>query len=151
MIGTYNPLPELLPKEVIERAKKFNPALLADGMKGLGIKNDGAMEAAMMPVNPDLYMVGTAMTVETDNGDNFPIHVATYSGKAGYVMVIDGKGYTGRAYFGDLIMGAAKAIGIEGMVCDGYTRDNEGCRAMKYPVFSNLYGGFPVYQRCDSL
>ena len=29
--------PPLLPDEVIERAKKLNPALLADGMKGLGI------------------------------------------------------------------------------------------------------------------
>ena len=37
--------PPLLPDEVIERAKKLNPALLADGMKGLGILKDGVMEA----------------------------------------------------------------------------------------------------------
>ena len=131
-------MPELLPADVIERAKKLNPALLCDGMKGMGVVMDGCMEAAIMPVNPDpdLYMVGTALTVETDKGDNFPIHVATYSAAPGYVMVIDGKGYTERPYFGDLIMGAAKAVGLEGMVIDGYCRDKAGCLELGFPVFS---------------
>lgn len=131
--------PELLPNEIIERVKKLNPALLADGMKGMGILHDGVMEAAIMPVNPDinLTMVGTAMTVETANGDNFPIHVASYSAPTdGYVMVIDGKGYPDRAYFGDLIMGSCKAVGYVGMVVDGYTRDRQGCIEMNFPVFS---------------
>lgn len=131
--------PKLLPKEVIERAKKLNPALLCDGMKGMGIPMDGCMEASIMPVNPDpsMIMVGTAVTVSTDNGDNFPIHVATYSApEAGYVMVIDGKAYEQRPYFGDLIMGAAKAVGYAGMVIDGYCRDRQGCIEMDFPVYS---------------
>ncbi len=133
-----NVFPELLPDEMIQRAKKLNPALLADGMKGLGILHDGVMEAAVMPVNPDTeLMVGTAVTVETANGDNFPIHVASYSAPAeGYVMVIDGKNYPDRAYFGDLIMGACKGVGYAGMVIDGYTRDRQGCIEMNFPVFS---------------
>ena len=134
-----NVFPEILPDEIIQRAKKLNPALLADGMKGLGILQDGAMEAAIMPVNPDpaLTMVGTAVTVETADGDNFPIHVASYSAPGeGYVMVIDGKNYPDRAYFGDLIMGACKAMGYTGMVIDGYTRDRQGCIEMEFPVFS---------------
>ncbi|MCD8361840.1 MAG: RraA family protein [Lachnospiraceae bacterium] len=133
---SYNPNPELLPADVIERAKKLNAALLSDGMKALGIKGCGSMDAAMMPVNPSLTMVGTAVTVKTDNGDNFPIHVATYQGGPGYVMVVDGNKNTERAYFGDLIMGAAKAIGYEGIVMDGYTRDTTGCIAMGFPVYS---------------
>ena len=133
----YNPMPDPLPDEVIARAKKLNPALLCDGMKGMGIPMDGAMEAAMLPVNPNApLMVGTAMTVETDNGDNFPIHVATYSAKQGYVMVVDGKGYQERPYFGDLIVHAAKAVGLAGIVVDGYTRDREGVTELNFPVFS---------------
>lgn len=131
--------PELIPQELIERAKKLNPALLCDGMKGLGIPMDGCMEASIMPVNPDpsMMMVGTAVTVETDGGDNFPIHVATYSApKEGYVMVIDGKAFKDRPYFGDLIMGAAKAVGYQGMVIDGYCRDKQGCIEMGFPVYS---------------
>lgn len=136
---TVHEFPELLPESVIERAKRLNPALLCDGMKGMGIPMDGCMEASIMPVNPDptLQMVGTAMTISTDNGDNFPIHVATYSApSAGYVMVIDGKAYKERPYFGDLIMGAAKAVGYAGMVIDGYCRDKQGCIEMGFPVFS---------------
>lgn len=133
----YNPLPEQLPEDVIERAKKLNPALLCDGMKGMGIPMDGAMEAAILPVNPNApLMVGTALTVETGNGDNFPIHVATYSAKPGYVMVIDGKGYQERPYFGDLIVHAAKAVDLAGIVIDGYTRDREGVTELNFPVFS---------------
>lgn len=131
--------PELIPEEIMERVKKLNPALLCDGMKGLGIPMDGCMEASIMPVNPDpsMLMVGTAVTVETDGGDNFPIHVATYSApREGYVMVIDGKSFQERPYFGDLIMGAAKAVGYAGMVIDGYCRDKQGCIEMNFPVYS---------------
>lgn len=131
--------PELIPDELIERVKKLNPALLCDGMKGMGVPMDGCMEAAIMPVNPDpdMMMVGTAVTIETDGGDNFPIHVATYSAPAeGYVMVIDGKNYQERPYFGDLIMGAAKSVGYRGMVIDGYCRDKQGCLEMNFPVYS---------------
>ena len=130
--------PDLIPREFLERAKRLNPALLCDGMKGMGIPMDGCMEAAIMPVNPDpgISMVGTALTIDTDMGDNFPIHVATYASEPGYVMVIDGKGYKERPYFGDLIMGAAQAVGVEGMVIDGYCRDKQGCIDLKFPVFS---------------
>lgn len=137
-MSIFNEFPELLPETVIERAKKLNPALLCDGMKNLGIPMEGCMEAAIMPVNPNMeqMMVGTAMTISSDNGDNFPIHVATYAGKPGYVMVVDGKGYTQRPYFGDLVAGAAKAVGFEGIVIDGYTRDRAGCISLDFPVFS---------------
>ena len=131
------PNPPLVDEEFIKRAKMLGSALLADGMKALGdIENDGAMEAQMMPISRDMAMVGTAITVESDNGDNYPIHLATYSGGDGYVMVIDGKGYDKRAYLGDLIVGAAAAVGFAGIVCDGCVRDQNGCIELGLPVFS---------------
>ena len=92
-----HPMPELLPDKVIQRARQLNAAQLADGMKGLGIPNDGCMDAGILPVDLHMRVVGTAMTVDTRDGDNFPIHVAAYSGKPGYVMVIDGKGCPDKA------------------------------------------------------
>ena len=124
-----NPCAPRLPEEVIRRAKNLNVPLLLDGVKAakLDIPNGGCMDMHINPVERGMTVVGTALTVETDNGDNFPIHVASYSFEAeGYVMVIDGKGYEGRAYFGDLIMGACQAVGFEGMVIDGCTRDRDG-------------------------
>lgn len=130
----------LLPDEVIRRAERLNVPLLLDGVKAAKIDspNGGCIDMEVMPVKRGMTVVGTAMTGETDNGDNFPIHVASYSVQEdGYVMVIDGKGYTGRAYFGDLIMGACQAAGFKGMVIDGCTRDRDG----------NIELGFPVYSR----
>jgi regulator of RNase E activity RraA len=105
-------------------------------MKGSDIRNEGCMAAEIMPINPKLTMIGTALTIETEKGDNFPIHVATYSAKAGYVMVVDGKAYTERPYLGDLVMASAQAMGIEGMVIDGYVRDTLGCLELNFPVYA---------------
>lgn len=135
-MSEYYPYPELIPEEVVERAKRYGAAELADGMKGLGILNDGCMEASILPIDENTKLIGTAVTVETGDGDNFPIHVALYQGKPGYVLVIDGKGYKEKGYLGDLIGGAAKAVGLEGIVIDGYVRDRIGLKEMQLPVYS---------------
>ncbi|MCD8223765.1 MAG: RraA family protein [Clostridiales bacterium] len=133
---SYNSNPVLIDEKVVAQAKQLGSALLADGMKGMGLEMDGCMEASIMPIGPHMSMAGTALTVETDQGDNFPIHVATYSGAEGYVMVIDGKGCAHTPYFGELVSGAAQAIGYNGMVCDGYVRDRESCIEQKFPIFA---------------
>lgn len=95
------------------------------------------MDAAISPVDHKMTLVGTAMTVDTEEGNNYMIHVASYTAPAeGYIMVVDGKNYSKRAYAGGLIMGACQAVGYGGMVVDGYTRDREDNIALGYPVFS---------------
>lgn len=132
----YYEFPQLIPEDIIIRASKLSSAQLADGMKGLGIKSDGCMCAEIMPVCESMRVIGTACTVGTDNGDNFPIHVAIYQGKPGYVMVIDGKGHKEHAYMGDLMMSAAKAIGFNGVVVDGYVRDKVTLKELGMPVYA---------------
>ena len=132
----YKPLPELIPSDIIERYSKLSSAQLCDGMEGLGILRNGAMDATILPVDNRMRMIGTASTVETEEGDNFPIHVAIYQCKPGYILVVDGKAYTERAYMGDLMVSASKAIGLEGVVVDGYVRDREGLTEIGMPVFS---------------
>ncbi len=138
-MNDYREFPALLDEEIIKRASKFGSAELADGMKGLGYPGDGCMSADMLPVDDGIKMVGTAATVETADGDNFPIHVAIYSAKPGYVLVIDGKGCMERAYLGDLIGGAAKAVGLNGLVVDGCIRDKIGLKEMHLPVYARGY------------
>ncbi len=102
--------PELLPQEVIERVKKLNVPLLCDGYKAAGLEKEGwcCMDAAISPVDHKMTLVGTAMTVDTEEGNNYMIHVASYTAPAeGYIMVVD-----------------------------GYTRDREDNIALGYPVFS---------------
>ncbi|MEG2935058.1 MAG: RraA family protein [Clostridium sp.] len=131
-----NNYPELLSKEIIERAEKLSSSLVADGMKGLDIPMQGCMEAEILPIDISMKVVGTAMTVDTKEGNNFPIHLATYSCKPGYVMVIDGKGYKDSTYLGGLIVGAAKAVGVKGIIIDGYVRDRQECIKLGLPLYS---------------
>ena len=135
MNSNWNDTPELLPAEVIARAEKLEPALVSDGMKGTDIPGEGTMDAEIMPVDPSMKIVATAIPVNTCNGDNFPIHYATYTTPPGYVMVIDGNDFTRKAYLGDLIAGAAKAVGFKGIVIDGYVRDYEGLKELGLPIF----------------
>lgn len=135
----YNPLPDLIPADILERFAKLSPAQLCDGMEKLGIPRGGCMDAALMPVDPGKLMLGVACTVDTLEGDNFPIHVAIYQGKPGYVLVVAGKGCQDRAYLGDLMAGAAAAIGLNGIVIDGCVRDRHGLRDLPIPVYSKGY------------
>ena len=47
----YLDLPELIPEELIERAKKLSPAQLCDGMAALGIERNGCMDASLMALD----------------------------------------------------------------------------------------------------
>lgn len=128
--------PPLIEADVVRRAKELGSALLADGMKDMGIEMCGCMEPAMMPIDPGMRMAGTALTVETKDGDNFPIHVATYAGGEGYVMVINGDNCPHTAYLGELIASAADAVGFSGIVCDGLVRDRSGCTELGLPIYA---------------
>lgn len=132
----YNELPKLIPQEIINRVRKLSPAQLCDGMQNLGIYRNGCMDADLLPINDSKIMIGTACTVDTDEGDNLPIHVAMYSSKPGYVLVVAGKGYKERAYIGDLLALTAEAIGLNGIVLDGYTRDKIGLSNLNIPIYS---------------
>ncbi|MDC7245156.1 MAG: hypothetical protein PQJ47_04500 [Sphaerochaetaceae bacterium] len=132
----YRELPQLIPQDIIDRFRRLSPAQLCDGMKGLGILSDGCMDSEIMPVDEKKVMIGTACTVDTEDGDNFPIHVALSQGKPGYVMIIAGKAHKNRAYMGDLMGATAEAVGLNGIVVDGFVRDKFGLRDLEVPIYS---------------
>ena len=135
----YYELPELIPAEIIARASKLSTANICDGMTKLGMTGNHCMDEHIKPVADTMKVVGTACTVDTKDGDNLPLHVAIYSCRPGYVIVISGKGYEGSAYMGDLMVGAANAIGVSGIILDGYVRDKEGLTDIGMPVFARGY------------
>ena len=63
-----------------------------------------------------------AFALKTENGDNLPIHLSMKLFSEGYILVIDGKDYRDKAYFGDLIARQARAMGTTSMVIDGFVR-----------------------------
>ncbi|MCT4710298.1 RraA family protein [Enterobacteriaceae bacterium H11S18] len=136
MNNPYNSLPPLIPESLIERLSVLSPALLCDGMQKLGIPRNGCMDANLLPIDEHKTMIGTACTVDTQEGDNFPVHVAIYQGAPGYVLVVAGKGYQERAYVGDLMVSAAQAVGFNGVVIDGCIRDKTGLAELTIPVYA---------------
>jgi len=125
--------------KLIERARKLSVSLLLDGAKAAGIMlpGGGCLSACIAPVRHDMIMVGPAATVKTQPGDNRPIHLAMYAAQTpGCVLVIDGCAHDGCAYMGDLMLGACKALGFEGVVIDGRIRDRDGVMKLSFPVFA---------------
>lgn len=135
----FYPCAATIDEKLIERAGALSVSLLLDGAKAAGvtISGDGCLPPSMEPLNRGVKMIGTALTVKTQPGDNRPIHLAIYGAKrAGYVLVIDGCGHDGCAYMGDLMMGACKALGFAGVVIDGRVRDWDGLMQLDYPVYA---------------
>ena len=124
---------------IIDRAKQLSCSLLLDGAKLLGIAlpGGGCLPHGIRAVSPDHKMIGTALTVRTQPGDNRPIHLAIYGAKQpGYVLAIDGHAHEDCAYMGDLMLGACKALGFSGVVIDGFIRDMDGVNALDFPVYT---------------
>lgn len=136
----YRPLPELIPEDLIARASKLSTPNLCDGFAKLKLNPvKYTMDAAIKPINDQMKIVATASTVDTKDGDNLPIHVAIYTCKPGYCLVVAGKAAEDRAYMGDLMGGAADAIGVNGIIVDGYIRDKLGLNEIGMPMFSRGY------------
>lgn len=136
MISSPNPPdePMLLPDGVLERARRLSTTLLSDAMGSAG-----AMIHEIKPAGSGMKMAGPAMTVELEPGDNLFLHQAVSIGKAGFVLVADGKGYLAKAYLGELIARAAKKAGLAGIVIDGAARDRIEMVRLGLPVFARGY------------
>jgi len=128
-----------LPSSLIKRAEALSCSLLLDGARllDLSLPGGGCLPHAIRAVNPDHRMVGTALTVCTQPGDNRPIHLAIYGAKLpGYALVIDGHAHEACAYMGDLMLGACKALGFSGVVINGFIRDKDGVENLGFPVYT---------------
>jgi regulator of RNase E activity RraA len=132
-LNSLTPKPPLLPKSIIDRAKKLNTTLIADALYD---SNAGVMDYKIKPVSSGMKVIATAMTVDMIAGDNLLLHQAIYAGSEGYVLIADGKGHKGNAYLGELMAGAAHAVGLEGIIIDGFVRDKEALCELGFPIFA---------------
>lgn len=104
---------------------------VCDAMDRIG----GAMHYRIRPLDSGYHMVGSALTVRTRPGDNLMIWKAIDVAQPGDVLVIDAHSFTSTSAMGDLLVTAAQAKGIAGLVCDGMCRDSSGIRATGLPVY----------------
>lgn len=81
-------------------------------------------------------VVGSALTVKTNPGDNLVVHRALKEIRPGQVLVVDAGGFGDRAILGEIMVFHAQAKGAVGIVIDGAIRDKEGLDDMGMPTFA---------------
>ena len=123
-----------LNKETLEKLGKLPTGNVADNNNS--IARQGVMDSGIKPVNPKSHMVGRAVTVKCQPGDNLAIHQGIYAAQPGDVLICDLRGYDQGGHFGDIMALACKVRGLAGVVLDGSCRDIEDIREMGFPVFS---------------
>lgn len=95
-----------------------------------------SMTARVRPVIPGMRLAGRALTVRPALGDNLAVYMAIERLEPGDVLVIESRGLSAVAQWGDLTSAAARHRGAAGAVMDGSVRDRAGIERVGFPVFA---------------
>lgn len=90
----------------------------------------------MSGVDDETHIVGPALTVRTEPGDNLVVHRAADLIQPGDVLVVDAGGTTDRAIAGGLLLRYAARKGAAAVIVDGTIRDLAELRDIDLPVYA---------------
>jgi 4-hydroxy-4-methyl-2-oxoglutarate aldolase len=96
----------------------------------------GGLDGNIRPAGPGMRLAGPAVTVRVAAGSNLMVYAAFRVAQPGDVLVIETRGFTAVAQWGDVTSRIACRLGLGGMVTDGSLRDVRGIREAGLPVFA---------------
>ena len=96
----------------------------------------GLMKPYMRPIQQDVTVSGTAVTVLLQPGDNWMMHVAAEQVQPGDIVVATVTAECSDGYFGDLLATSFMARGARGLIIEAGVRDTQFLCKMGFPVWS---------------
>lgn len=96
----------------------------------------GYLGPELTPIQQDVRVAGTAVTVSSHPGDNLMLHAAVEVCQPGDVLVVTTTAPSTHGMFGDLLASSLIARGVRGLVMDAAVRDTADLREMGFPVWT---------------
>jgi 4-hydroxy-4-methyl-2-oxoglutarate aldolase len=130
-------------KPVVVRRRTRPDAALVKTLGELGVSTVhesmnrlGLMKPYMRPVWAGAQVAGSAVTVLSQPGDNWMIHVAVEQCQPGDMLVVALASDSTDGMFGELLATSLRARGVVGLVIDAGCRDVKALKEMGFPVWS---------------
>ncbi|MFJ2092658.1 4-carboxy-4-hydroxy-2-oxoadipate aldolase/oxaloacetate decarboxylase [Streptomyces sp. NPDC087901] len=96
----------------------------------------GLLGPHLRPIQQDVRVAGTAVTVLSWPGDNLMIHAAVEQCGEGDLLVVTTTSPSADGMFGELFATALRYRGVRGLVTNAGVRDTSELREMGFPVWS---------------
>jgi 4-hydroxy-4-methyl-2-oxoglutarate aldolase len=130
-------------RHVVVRTIERAPRAVIDELGAIGtasvheaIGRRGYVGPHIRPIQHDVRVAGSAVTVSSHPGDNLMIHAAVEVCHDGDILVVTNTAPSTHGMFGDLLAGSLLARGVRGLVIDAGVRDTADLRAMGFAVWS---------------
>jgi 4-hydroxy-4-methyl-2-oxoglutarate aldolase len=127
---------------VVRNVERADPAVI-DGLAEAGtatvheaIGRSGFVGPTLRPIQHDVRIAGSAITVLSHPGDNIMIHAAVEVCEAGDVLVVANTSPSTHGMFGELLATSLQGRGVRGLIIDAGVRDTSELRQMGFPVWS---------------
>jgi len=117
--------------ELVTRFAQYGVATVHEAQQ-----RQGLLDVRVRPVQQNVTVSGSAVTVLVSPGDNWMFHVAVEQCQPGDLLLVAPTSDCYDGFFGDLLATSLKARGVVALVGDIGIRDSQTLREMNFPVWS---------------